>query len=171
MSAYTIFDPFVDKPLHELKRDDALKAFEWFMSQREIRLHELQSLLKDDSIELDFTEDSLNELDNWFVQKVRAEGPSGEPSSFVFSICNDIGIYVSETMIRARPKLHWHFYTANRKDIAYQRPVIMGFSVSNKNYNIDCDYLLCQYAFRLLKGGENEDNMLTSIYEYGVNHT
>jgi len=56
-------------------------------------------------------------------------------------------------------------HTAGRNDLSYQRPVIRGFNVKNKNYSVDIDYLLCQYVHRLCAGGVKEDGLLLSIFK------
>jgi hypothetical protein len=160
---YVIFDPMVNKPLHELPRDEAREAYDWFLANVGVRVSELSRLVGEMGIILDFSEDSLAPLHSWFFDLVNKEKRLGNstPSPELFSVCNDIGVYLSEFVIRRGKQVKWLFYTGEKKALSYQRPVIAGFNVKNKDYHIDFDYLICQYAFRIFTKGAKEDNLFT----------
>ena len=52
-----------------------------------------------------------------------------------------------------------------KNDLFVSPSGINGFNVKNKNYSVDVDYVLCQYAHRLAQGGEQEAGLLFRIYE------
>lgn len=163
---YNVFDPKIDRPLHTLPRKDAEVAYYWFIENIPTRIYELKQLLLDEGLLLDFSESSLSKLHNWFfdlAQKERSHGNTA-PSPELFSICNDIGIYISEMLRSEGQTIKWTFYTSNKKGVSYQRPVLTGFDVKNKDYHIDLDYLICQYAFRIIKSGNKEDELFLSMY-------
>lgn len=162
---YIIFNPKVDKPLHELSREEAVLAYDWFISNIPIRLEQLFRLLALDGIELNFTEDSLKRLHDWFFELVVEERRLGNstPSSELFSVCNDIGIYLSEFVIRSANKVKWLLFVKDKSGLSYQRPVITGFDVKNRDYYIDFDYLVCQYAFRILNKGNKENQLFEAM--------
>jgi hypothetical protein len=162
---YVIFDPKVNRPLHELPREDARAAYDWFVDNISARLNQLSQLVSVDEIDLDFSESSLIRLHDWFFKLVIEERglENSTPSPELFSVCNDIGIFLSEFVIREGKQIKWLFFTKDEKGLSYQRPVISGFNVKNKDYYIDFDYLICQYAFRILKTGSKEDELFGAM--------
>lgn len=164
---YTIFDPKVSGPLHELPREDARAAYDWFISNIPARLNELSQLVGADGVDLDFSVSSLTRLHDWFFDLVIEERDLGNssPSPELFSVCNDVGVYLSEVVIRAGKQIKWLFFTKDENGLSYQRPVISGFNVKNKDYYIDFDYLLCQYAFRILKTGKKEVDLFAMMFK------
>ena len=163
--AYSIFDPKVDRPLHEMSRKESQTAYDWFIENIPERLDELCELLHEGGIDLDFSESSLIKLHDYFfdfAQEERAVGNSS-PSPELFSLCNDIGIYIAEILRKEEGRIDWDFYISNQKGLSYQRPVLVGFDVKNKDYHIDVDYLICQYVFRILKTGKKENDLFLAI--------
>jgi|GEM_PF-5970307 len=169
--AYSIFDPKVNRPLHELPRQEAQAAYNWFIENIPVRLEELKGLLLNDGIDLDFSDRSLIELHEWFFSIVQEEWYSGNerPSSELFSICLDIGVYIAEMVKTQSPRITWSFYTTETRGLYFQRPVITGFDVKNKDYHVDFDHLLCLYAFRILKSGKKEDDLFFAMYQEAKN--
>lgn len=90
---------------------------------------------------------------------------SSEPSARLFSICNDIAIYISELVIAQSRSVHWHFCIEGKRNVYYHRPVLIGFNVANPRYVVDIDYALCTYTYRVLKTGECASEHLPAIYE------
>lgn len=164
-SEYSIFDPKVDQPLHELTRSEATVAYDWFISQKDERKHRLLSHAKELGFHLqDEERETIERLHQLLVSEIQKEKSQHTPSAYIYSLCNDIAIFMSDMLIRRAPHLSWGMHTAGKNDLSYQRPVIQGFNVKNKNYSLDIDYLLCQYAHRLCRGGSKEEDLLWSIY-------
>lgn len=172
MTEYTLFDPQTDGPLHELSRKEAQRAYDAFISGRHHRIDQLSRLLEDSGIHLpDFecvnrvvTESSLDAIGDWFYVQVSAERPCERPSALVFSIAVDIGILMGDLLIASSSGLRWTLCIDGKSNIYYHRPVIIGFNVANKGYCIDIDYLLCQYAYRIIRDGRREPHILSSIF-------
>ena len=165
--AYSVFDPKVNRPLHELPREEAKAAYDWFIESIPERLEELRGVLREDGIDLDFSETSLSKLHEWFFEIAQEERLLGNnsPSPELFSVCNDVGIYIAEFLKKERGGVNWNFYVYNSKGVSYQRPVLTGFNVENKDYHIDLDYLICQYAFRIIKSGKKENDLFLSMFK------
>ena len=163
--SYCIFDPKINKPLHELTRAEAIEAYEWFMSQRNNRLKMLKLYLKEKNIFLNQDMKSLEELHSFFYNEIIKEGIKEYPSSYIFSLCNDIGIYISEMIINKTESVKWNFFKWGKTNIAYHRPVLMGFNTRNRRYSVDIDLILCHYAHRLCHGGKKEENMFSKLVE------
>src|SRR5690606_39100808 len=106
----------------------------------------------------------LELLHGLLVADIQREGQQTVPSPHAYSLCNDIAMHMADLLIENAPHLSWAMHTAGRTDLLYQRPVIRGFNVSNKNYCVDFDYVLCQYAHRLCRGGGKEEGFLWQLY-------
>ena len=170
MMNYTIFDPMVEKPLHLCSRSEAKQAYSVFIESKKSRLEELKCLVESSSsIVLDDSELSLEELYEWFIslcvheRKLEYEHPSPE----VFSICNDIAIYISEMLIKETKTLKWKFYTTAKTNVSYQRPVITGFNAA-RGYTEDFDLNLCRIAYQILEGREPNENRFLKMYQYAL---
>ena len=158
--AYVVFDPGVVGPLHALPRSEARAAYDRLMSQKAARIEELRSLVKAGGIELDTSDSSVQELNDWFRREVEGDpAKSGRLRPAWYSVVNDIGIFLGDVMIARSPRLRWEFFTAGAKSVSYQRHVIMGLSgVPNPKFNIDPDLLISTYAHRVVAGDHVEDN-------------
>jgi len=164
---YQIFDPRVDRPLHELTSLEAKEAYDWFIENIEERLVQLANILETSKsgVVLDFSENSLEGVHDFFhgFSSNDFKNKNQVPSSDLLSLCNDIGIYISEMLIRKHNNLSWKLNVI-KGNVSYQRPVISGFSVKNKNYNYDFDRILIAYAYRLIKDGMKEESFFRRLY-------
>ena len=161
---YACFDPGVDSPLDEVSRKEARAHYDLFIGQRKERISQLGALVARDGISMDGDDESILQLNGWFFQNVEPDS-TGEYTlrPIWYSVVNDIAIYLCEELIRRAPWLHWEFYTYGKKDISYQRPVIMGFNVKNKRYNVDFDHMIGTYAHRVVRGKEDERDFFMKI--------
>lgn len=167
---YEVFDPRVDRPLHELPREGAVKAYERFIESIPERMTQIANLVSDDGLSLDFSEASLAQLNDWFYEVALEEAELGNdaPSPELFSVCNDVAVYIAEMIRRAKKGVHWTLYVSNETDVSYQRPVLVGFRTAAKDYHVDLDYLLCQYAFRILSRRKQEKEIFRSMYRRAI---
>ncbi|MDR5589932.1 hypothetical protein [Christiangramia sp. SM2212] len=151
--SYKIFDPEVIEPLHQLSRTEAEKHFKLHLHSLDQRIQELEKLTILENIKLDYTLESVEKLDSWFPSVIRENhNLPNEPDGRSFSICNDLAIYFGEILIKKNKNISWQLNTLRKNDISYQRPIITNFkNVKNKNYYIDFDLILCQYAHRIIQ--------------------
>lgn len=153
---YEIFDPKVDGPLHLKTRKEAQKHFELYVSSIDDRLGQLMKLI--DKVELDYSDGSVKLLEDWFVANCKIDIKSAENLDLLtYSICNDVSLYLGDLLIKKNPKIHWGLNTLKPTDVSYHRPVLIGFNKKIKDYYIDLDLILCQYAFRVVSTGINEN--------------
>ena len=164
---YQIFNPRVDRPLRELTSREAKEAYDWFIENIEERLVQLANILESSKsgVVLDFSENSLAGVHDFFhgFSKNDFKNKNQVPSSDLLSLCNDIGIYISEMLMRKHNNLSWKL-NVRKGNVSYQRPVISGFSVKNKHYNYDFDRILITYAYRLIKDGIKEEGLFRRLY-------
>lgn len=64
----------------------------------------------------------------------------------------DIALWLGDVLIARHPQLRWVLCTHGKaqRNVSYQRPVIMGFSVPNPRYNVDYDWRVVIYGRGLL---------------------
>lgn len=163
-TGYEVFDPGVDRPLHELPRREARAAFDRLMDARHVRIDELTRLAATDGVDLAAT-DAVDQLDRWFLRSVEPNPDEPERLRNIwYSVVNDIGLYLGERAIEGSGgSLHWAFFTAGKTDVAYQRHVVMGFDVANKKYNVDFDLLVARHGHRVVGGVEVEPGYFMKI--------
>jgi len=168
--SYVVFDPKANRPLHEIPREEAHEAYNWFLKNVPVRLQELTKVVKEDGIDLDFSEKSLLDLHGWFYSVAKEEYFLGNeaPTPELFSVCNDIAVYIADMLFKVLPNVKWELFIADDRGLSYQRPVLNGFNVKNKEYHVDLDYLICQYAFRILKAGKKESDLFFALYNRGL---
>ncbi|RXQ96290.1 hypothetical protein EO244_05515 [Ancylomarina salipaludis] len=166
---YEIFEPQVKAPLHTLARAEAKRHFNLHLSSIGERIKELEKLMNSVNIELDFTIDSIVKIDNWFPDIIEPNPQkNNEPNGKSFSICNDLGMYLGEILKKESEWIKWELNTLRKSDISYHRPVLTNFrGVKNKNYYIDFDLVLCQYAHRIIDG-KVELGTIKRMIEYAI---
>ena len=163
-TGYEVFDPGVDRPLHELPRREARAAYQRLMDVRHERIAELARLAATDGVDLD-APDAVGQLDRWFLSSVEPnEAEPGRLRNIWYSVVNDIGLFLGERAIEGSGgSLHWAFFTAGKTDVAYQRHVVMGFDVANKKYNVDFDLLVARHGHRIVSGEDVEPGYFDKI--------
>jgi hypothetical protein len=161
---YEVFDPGVDRPLAELPRKQARAAFDRLMAAREERLVQLRRLAAANGVDLDAA-DGVQRLNDWFVASVQPDPEGrGRLANVWYSVVNDIGLFLGERAFAASGgKLRWEFFTAGRKDVAYQRHVLIGFDVPNPRYNMDLDLVVGMYGHRVVRGEDVDPAFFTGL--------
>lgn len=149
---YEIYDPKVAGPLSTLPRAEARGAFDRLMSEKRARIEMLGRLLKANGVELRSSDIGVQELNDWFITNVEADPTSpGRLLPDWYSVVNDVALFLGDVMIERSPGLNWAFFTGGRRDVAYQRHVIMGFrGLPNPRFNIDIDRNVATYAHRIV---------------------
>lgn len=149
---YEIYNPAVFGPLHTLPRADARRAFRRLMEAKPERVSMLRRLLRASGVELSGTDTAIQNLNDWFLANVEADPENpGRLLPEWYSATNDIALFLGDVIIERCPGLHWEFYIWGKKDVSYQRPVIMGFRrVTNPKYNIDIDAMVAAYGHRII---------------------
>jgi hypothetical protein len=150
--SYEVYHPGVFGPSNMLSRPEARSAFSLLMEAKPRRISMLCHLLSLNGVELASTDTAIQRLNDWFRLNVEADpGKPGRLSPDWYAVVYDISLFLGDVMIERCPGLHWEFYIWGRKNIAYQRPVIMGFTrVPNPKYNIDIDAAVAAYAHRIV---------------------
>lgn len=162
--SYEAFDPGVARPLAELSRRDARTAFDRLMEARYERIDQLRKLAAANGVDLD-AHDGVQQLNNWFVRSVEPDSSApGRLDNVWYSVVNDIGLFLGERAIaESGGRLYWEFFTASKKDISYQRHVVVGFDVPNPKLNVDFDLVVGMYGHRVVRGENVEPDFFASL--------
>ena len=157
-NGYEIYEPPHRGLLGDLTRKQARESFEYLMEVQSRRINLLNRLLAANGIELREDDDSIQSLEDWFRENVEEDPEApGRLKPAWYSIVNDIGLFLGSVLIRRCPQLHWEFYVYGKKNIAYQRHVVMGFRrVDNSKYNVDFDLGVASYGHRVVAGNRSE---------------
>lgn len=169
MIDYNIFDPQVSSPLKELTREAAIDHFNLFVESFEIRMEELNKIFSKFNVKMDFSYESICRIDALFDQLVFMNpNIHNELDGITFSICNDLSIYVGEFLHKNCDSVKW-IMMKRQKDISYQRPVLGHFPKPMfPNQYLDLDLIFCQYAYRILRNKQIENNEIKKITDFGL---
>lgn len=162
---YEPYSPLLPRPHNELSRSEAKAEYKNLMASRSERRDELENLLRANGQQLLTDDQGLGALNDWFIANVEASSANaGGPSSWWFAVINDLALFLGDVIIERAPNLRWELFTGGKRDISYQRPVIMGFSkVKNPKYNLDVDRLLVTWAHQAIKGDEPKIDMQSVV--------
>lgn len=153
-SDYDIYDPgFLGLPA-DLSRQDAKDAFSRLMAARKARRVCLGALLRANEVALFDDDASVQRLNGWYLENV-SEDPDrrGRLLPEWYSVVNDIGLYLGDIAIKRHAELRWELYVSGKKDVSYQRHVLMGFTrVSNPKFNFDLDGGVAGLGHRVVAG-------------------
>ncbi|MDD4295467.1 MAG: hypothetical protein PHC69_00725 [Ruminiclostridium sp.] len=144
--------PFMLIPFYEMNKKQAEQYFQWFMLEKENRIHQLEQYAKQsvDSILLDKTPESLVDLWEWFEEHIEWEDKSeqeiedelkGRPdwmkphiladtkkmTVLTLALGMDISIYFGETLICNNPSIYWGYRRSPKKLDGVNRPILLGF--------------------------------------------
>jgi hypothetical protein len=135
------------------------------MAEREQRIEALRALLAANGLVLGKSDDAIEVLEMWFRDHVEADPDDpARPRPLWLAVAFDIGVSLGELILERRPTLRWEFYVWGRRNLAYQRPVIMGFDVVNKRYNVDPVMEVSHDAIAVVQGEEFPLRFLRRLY-------
>lgn len=169
-SNYQCFDPGVDRPLSDVTKAEAKKHYDLLMAKKTERIAQLKALLKESGIELIGDESSIQKLNDWFYENVeRSDEKPSRLKPIWYSVVNDIALFLGEEIIRRAPALRWELYLSGKKNLSFQRPVIIGFpKVKNLKYNIDLDWAIGAYAHRIIAKKEDVRDLFVRMVKSAV---
>lgn len=160
LNEYVCFDPGVDRPLDQVTRGEAKAHFNLLMEQKDERINQINILVAKSGVTLTDSDESIQELNDWFVNNVEASPTDPDSLKPIwYSVVNDIALFLGEVFIkRSGGKLRWELFVYGKKDLSYQRPVVMGFTkVKNKKYNIDFDLAIGMYGHRVISHESDDE--------------
>ncbi|HEU4806712.1 MAG TPA: hypothetical protein VFT01_00495 [Homoserinimonas sp.] len=151
------YDPYVPPvlgPLHELPRKLALEAYEHLMLSKRERLEKLRGLLEANGVEWGRDNAAIQRLNDWFRGNVECAGDNpNRLRNIWYAVVNDVALLLGDIIIERSPRVHWEMFIAGKRDVAYQRHVLVGFTKApNPRFNVDIDRLVATYASQVASG-------------------
>lgn len=165
------YDPGTAGPLGQLPRREARAAFDRLMASRWSRIAEVRALMERNGVRLEADGGpSLEAANDWFRAEVEPDPSRPERMRPLwYAVVNDLALAIGEAAIARAPGVHWEFFTAGARDVAYQRHVLMGFSKApNPRYNIDVDFGLAIYGQRVIAALPVEPDAFVTWVESAV---
>jgi hypothetical protein len=152
---YTSFypGPDLDRPHELLSRAAAKRTFVHLMAHKEERKAMLKALAAREGIDLTGDDDSIQALNDWLWRNVCRSADGKELAWPWYSVCNDIGLFLGDELIRRAPHLRWTLYIWGKKNVSYHRAVVMGFTRTPERINTDFDRVLVGLCLRVTGGG------------------
>jgi hypothetical protein len=132
------------------------------MRSKDFRKAELSSLLSSFGVVLTNTDESIQELNDWFVREIRPLPDRTIPDRRSLSVCEDVALFLGDVMISRHRELRWDLFIWGKMNIAFQSPVIMGFPGEDPKWhgNMDVARIVHGYGAQVL---EDRRGMPTAI--------
>lgn len=145
---YDILIPPLEKPVGQLREEEAAEYFRWFMEKIPERVAYLSEVcakeLRIPKEKMDLSQESLVLLWKWFRKRAKTEVLTPENSEktkffrdmgtkqrqFTLEteyILRDVGMYFGAVFRQHYPKLYWSYDTQNKRDFFVNCPVLKGF--------------------------------------------
>ena len=180
---YEIIQPPFTLVFREMSKKELREYNEWFHKIMPERIHILTSAIKSTSgyenWEPDCTPESLGPLGKWFLaqaetrprtqdeidtiqsqSKFPIEIPGEDLTNRTFSLAMDIGMYVSQVLLKNHHLLEWTQPFGNKKSIDYGRPVLIKFTTGPFNPV----HMMVTHAYGLIRKSRTCDG-LREIYD------
>jgi hypothetical protein len=145
----TVQPPFTLK-FREMSKQELKDYFRWFFNVLPQRTSELAEAVRQspgfETWQPDQSPTSLDKLGEWFAAQAETrqrtpderqeiarrsaypiEVPNAELTNRTFSLAMDIGMYLSQVLLKNHPLLQWEQPFGNKKFIDYGQPVLVGF--------------------------------------------
>lgn len=157
---YEPYRPLLAIPPAQMERRDARAQYDDVMARRPERREQLGGLVSRHGLVLDGSDDALAALSEWYVRSVTvSEDGSGRMEPVWYAVAFDFALFVGDTMIERLPGLSWRLLTGGKRELGYQRHVIMGFHTPNKRYNIDLQWVIAVFGVRAAQGLDYADTL------------
>lgn len=181
--------PFEIKPFKDMTKKDAQKHFEWYVGSIPDRIEILKDafevLGRGKREELDFSEESLVKLWNWYIVNVEISNKTKEEieneksklpewvsrnisSQKIgigwMSIAMDIAIYFAELFVKYYSNIKWGF-VSKPNNLAYvNKPVLIGFKAG---LDLDTTNIVRNLTLKVANG-EKDPESLSKLYKVWV---
>ena len=162
------YEPYVPPhagPVYELTPKQARESFERAMVAKPARIEQLRHLLEANGLVPGDDDESVQHLNDWFRKSV--EPNPDDPSrleNLWYAVVFDVGLFLGDLMIRRGPGLRWELFRSGRRDVAYQKHVIVGFTkVANPKYNVDIDRVVATYGHQIITRDEVDPGLFVAV--------
>lgn len=135
------------------------------MAHRAERIQELRGLIGSDDL-LGPDDPSVQRLADWFRSVVELREDGERLRNLSYAVVHDVSLHLGEALISRCRSLRWEMYTGSKKDPAYQKHVITGFTqVDNPKYRLDIDPLVVAFAYQVVDGDNPDEREFVRILQ------
>lgn len=175
--------PFEMNNFSDMNKVEAKQHYDWYLSQIPKRMEQLKYFVEGDmSFSFNYTRESLIALWGWYLDNVVVENKieseldseiahstqmtikhirNNKISTKWLSVAVDIGIYLSEVIIKNNEVLEWGIQYKPKSLLSVNRPVVIGF---NHKMTMEPSNLLLVLTRKILKGQYNPE-ALVNLYD------
>ena len=182
--------PFIIGEFRKLSRIEAKQHFDWYVKQIPSRLSLLQDYYTEScsiSNHLDFSEQSLVNIWNWFIENVeiieKLNSEIEEEKAIIpnwmhetitqtkiatkwKSIAHDIGLYFATSLIKGNNSLKWDIVYTPKNFISVNKPIVSGF---NSKLILDPAIIINNLSNKCIDNSADKEDLL-NIYNYWQKH-
>jgi hypothetical protein len=137
-----------------MPRVQARAEYDHLMAARAERRVALTGLLNDNGVVLSDDDAGVAALDVWFCSHVElSDEVEDRLQNLWYAVIVDMALFMGDLVISQAPSIHWEFFLRGKRNAAYQRPVLMGFTeIEYPSYNADLIFALSTYGLRMALG-------------------
>ena len=151
---YPLMIPPVIKDFEEFSKAETKQYFDWYVSQSDIRINQLQHYIADSGspeVKLDGTPESFIPLWRWFENNIQTEKKTEEEMEaemvgrpewmrkeirkvnwkftvMTYALAVDIAFYFAKVFIYYHKGISWGYYTKPKNLVSVNKPVLVGFN-------------------------------------------
>ncbi|MWA05376.1 hypothetical protein F8568_034445 [Actinomadura sp. LD22] len=161
---YQPYQPEVDRPLKDVSEEQAIRVLQDVMETLDSRLVQLASLLGAYGIRLDFSDESITKLEQWFNENVEpSERNPGQLEGIWYSIAHDIGLYFGELVINRGRNLKWILCRETTSN-SFHRHVVGGIAgADGEPWYVDFEIMLILYGYETIDGKRSRSTFFPAV--------
>ena len=182
---YLLMIPPIEKSFRDFSKTDAKTYFDWYVSQSDIRINQLQHYIADSGspeVKLDGTPESFIPLWRWFENNIQTEKKTEEEMEaemvgrpewmrkeiqkvdwkftvMTYALAVDISFYLAQVILTYHSNIKWGFLTKPKNLSSVNRPILLGFK---NNLDFDPREIVIVCCRKSLK--EKKETRLLDIY-------
>ncbi len=188
---YPLMIPPIIKDFKELSKAETKQYFDWYVSQSDTRINQLQHYIADSGspeVVLDGTPESFVPLWRWFENNIQTEKKSEEEMEaemvgrpewmrkeirkvdwkftvMTYALAVDIAFYFAKVFIDHNNCIRWGYYTKPKNRSSVNRPVLLGF---RNNLDLDPREIVIVCCRKSLE--EKKETRLLDVYNCWVKY-
>jgi hypothetical protein len=165
-AGYEPYMPPHPGPLLELTRRQARECFEHLTKSLPDRIQQLQGLFATNGLPLGVDCESIQQIDDWF--RVNVEANPAEPGrlrNIWYALIADLGLLLGSIMVQRHPHLRWEMLVGGKREVSYQRHVIVGFSRAYPRFYVDPAFAISTYAHAIIESEDVRQNLFMAMLQ------
>lgn len=136
-----------------MSRKQAREDYNDLMAKRTERLTYLRDLLATNGVELNYSDESIQQVNDWLRENVEVSpyDPRRMGDTW-YAVVLDLGLFLGEALLARVDHLRWALHIWGKAHFDYQRHVIAGFTNTPiKNYTVNLDGIVSVHGHRIIQ--------------------